>query len=73
MTASTTENMCTKAAPATVYRKCNHKTDGVEKIYYCSEYPNGRNCANPTYNHSITDNKVNKWCDDCVAAGRGTN
>ncbi|KAH8600149.1 hypothetical protein B0O99DRAFT_503580 [Bisporella sp. PMI_857] len=26
--------MCTKAAPATIYRKCNHKTDGVERIYY---------------------------------------
>jgi len=65
--------MCTKAAPATIYRKYGHKTDGVEKIYKYTDYPNGANCTNPIYNHSITDNKVNKWCDDCVAAGTGTN
>ncbi|KAK1657038.1 hypothetical protein BDP55DRAFT_568141 [Colletotrichum godetiae] len=25
--------MCSKAAPATIYRKCGHKSDGVEKTY----------------------------------------
>lgn len=65
--------MCFKAAPATVYRKCGHKSDGIAKVYTCADAPNGPNCKDPPYNHSVTDNKVSMWCDDCVAAGKGTN
>ncbi|RYC80568.1 hypothetical protein BFJ63_vAg16542 [Fusarium oxysporum f. sp. narcissi] len=72
-TTSTLRNMCIKAAPATVYRKCGHRSEGVEKIYPCASAPNGPTCKNPPFNHSISDNRVNKWCDDCVAAGKGTN
>jgi hypothetical protein len=66
----TFQSMCFKAAPATKYRKCSHKVEGMEKVYECGEKPNGPNCANPPYNHSITDKTVNDFCPDCKAAGR---
>jgi hypothetical protein len=66
-------NICTKAAPATIYYKCGYKTDGVEKIYKCINYLNGANYINPIYNYSIINNKVNKWCDDYIIIGTGTN
>lgn len=62
--------MCFKAAPATVYRKCKHRIDGVEKTYTCDLAPDGPNCEDPPYNHSITDHQKTGWCDDCVAAGK---
>jgi hypothetical protein len=62
--------MCFKAAPGTKYRRCNHQVEGTEKVYDCALKPNGPDCANPPYNHSITDNVINDFCDDCMAAGR---
>ncbi|KAF2464201.1 uncharacterized protein BDR25DRAFT_361716 [Lindgomyces ingoldianus] len=59
-----------KAAPGTKYRKRNHLVDGPEKVYDCQEKPNGPNCADPQYNHSITDKVVNDFCPNCKAEGR---
>jgi len=62
--------MCFKAAPGTKHRKCNHKVEGPEKVYDCHQKPNGPDCANPRFNHSVTDKVVNDFCPDCKAAGR---
>lgn len=61
--------MCFKAAPGTKYQKCGHRVEGVEKVYKCKDYPNGKDCGSPKLNNSITDNKYPAYCPDCVAAG----